>query len=84
MESYYVEGMKKYKGKVFSKDAKRYNLPDEKLEFVAVGYWIGQGGRQITSYKLVNTQYEEEIGLELQFSKDIHNIFHVETEDKIY
>ena len=84
LESYWIEGMKKYKGKVYIKDAKRYNLPEEKLEFVATGYWVGQGRRHITSYKLVDTQYEEKMSLELQFSRDIHNIFYVETEDKIY
>lgn len=84
LESYWIEGMKKHKGCIFSKDAERYNLPKEKLEFVEVGYWVGQGGRKITSYKLVDTQYEEKLKLEFQFSRNRHNVFFIESVDNIY
>ena len=83
IESYWIEGMKKHKGCINSKDAKEYGLPEEKLEFVEVGYWVG-ANRKITSYKLVDTQYEEKLSLEFQFSRDRHNIFYIETVDKIY
>lgn len=52
----------------------------EKCVMRMTGYWIGSGGRHISSYERVDQQ---ETDIHRQYSMDRKHRFYVETEDKI-
>lgn len=64
--------MRTFKGTIYEQDAKEYNLP-EHCEMIAIGYWVGARGRQVTSWVFANGSYPK-----MQFSKDRHNVFYLE------
>lgn len=54
----------------------------EKCRMQSTGYWVGEGGRHITSY--VRVDKDEPEGIERQYSMDRQHRFWIETEDKVY
>lgn len=48
---------------------------NERCKMVATGYWIGEKGRHITSYKRVDKEDNK------QYSMDKYRRFWIETED---
>ena len=64
--------MRTYKGTIYEPDREEYNLPS-KCEMVNNGYWVA-GSRKVNSYVFANGKHQE-----LQFSKDRHNVFYLET-----
>lgn len=64
--------MRTYKGTIYEQDARDYNL-DQQCEMVCNGYWIA-GSREISSYVFADGSHPE-----MQFSKDRHNTFYLES-----
>ena len=66
--------MRTFKGTIYEQDAREYNLPS-KCEMVCNGYWTA-GSREISSYVFADGSHPE-----MQFSKDRHNTFYLESVD---
>ena len=60
----------------------RIENTEERCKMQATGYWIGEGGRHITSY--IRVDKDEPTGIERQYSMDRQHRFWIETEDKVY
>lgn len=59
---------------------------DERCKMQANGYWVGAGGKHITSYQRIDKDVEyDNAGNPVfrQYSMDRHHRFWVETEDRI-
>lgn len=57
-------------------------LTGEKCKMQANGFWVGAGGRKITSYVRIDKDESIE-GIFRQYSMDRKHRFWIETEDKI-
>ena len=62
------------KGYIYRPDAREYNLPLDKVAFESTGYWLAEGGRHITSWAFADGSHPE-----MQFSKNVHNVFFLES-----
>ena len=60
---------------------------NERCVMVPCGYWVGYGGRKITSYERVDKDVEYDKNgkpVKRQYSMDRQHRFWIETEDRIY
>lgn len=70
----YIEGIPVISGTI--------EATGERCKMQSNGYWVGAGGRHITSY--IRVDKDEPEGIERQYSMDRQHRFWIETEDKVY